>query len=114
MHSLKYMTLFLWIVISPSFLMAEDSSASESSQIFEADTQVMINQDGLVLLDGIEVSLKQLSDFMNNHPDGEDAVIVVIADEEAEAQVVIKVMDICCNYKTKVKLIYTPSWNHKS
>lgn len=89
-----------------------------SVQVTDAEFEqinISIDGDGRVYLEGMSVSIKELKEFIEAYANGDKAIVVVVADEEATAGLVLRVMNICCNYKiNKVKLIYSPTWNHKS
>lgn len=76
---------------------------------------VSVGENGNVFIEGAAVSLAQLKKFINGLEQPEDYEISVFADSNADSDTVLKVMDICCNYKVgKVKLVYAPDWDHKS
>jgi biopolymer transport protein ExbD len=78
-------------------------------------SRIHIGSEGTISLDGVMVSQKYLRMLMNEPPVAPEEVVMISADEEASADEVLKVMDICCNYKArKIRLVYAPAWNHKS
>ena len=91
----------------------EDAFVSTSDTLYQ-ELQISINAEGSVFLEGASVSNRQLKNFINDLHNAEDYAIVVVADDEADSEQVLKEMNICCNYKiAKVKLVYSPSWNAK-
>ncbi len=79
------------------------------------EVRVEIASDGAVYLNGDLKTLSQLKSFFNEVPENPSDSVLVIADEAVKKTLVIRIMDICCNYKySRVRLIYQPVWIEKS
>ncbi|MCH2204627.1 MAG: biopolymer transporter ExbD [Lentisphaerales bacterium] len=110
---LNIATVVLLLTV-PAVSFAEDAGGSTSAENSFQQLSVSIGEHGNIFLEGSAVSSKQLKSFINQLPNAEDYEITVLAHEEADSTQVLNVMNICCNYKVaKVKLVYTPNWDHK-
>lgn len=97
------------------YLQAAEESMDVTIEKSYEGPQVRIKNDGQLSIDGVAVSYKELNQFMEHCPDASAIIVTVLAGEEVSSSQVLRVMNICCNYKIgKVRLIYSPSWNHKS
>lgn len=113
--TLKILSAICLGSIIPVSAYAEDQGSALVTDAEFEQINISIDSDGRVCLEGMPVSIKELKEFISSYVDGDKAIVVVVADEESTAELVLRVMNICCNYKiNKVKLIYSPAWNHKS
>ena len=104
----------LAVLFSMTSSFAEDGTPKPVSESSFQQLAVAIGEHGNIFLEGASISSKQLKSFINRLHNAEDYEITVLAHDEADSQLVLQVMDICCNYKVgKVKLVYTPNWDHK-
>ena len=91
----------------------DNSSTNKSLDSFEQipaeEIRVEINRDGSIFLNGSSTDLSHLKAFFQDEPKNPNCSVLVIADDEARHEDVIRVLEICCNYKyEKVKLVYQP------
>ena len=105
-------------MISYVSVYAVDSSPGQFVTVTDSsndEVRVEIASDGAVYLNGDLKSLSQLKSFFNEIPENPNDSVLVIADEAVKKALVIRIMDICCNYKyNRVRLIYQPVWVEKS
>jgi biopolymer transport protein ExbD len=100
-------------------LMFSTSALAESNVKNQAadhvEVRVEIAHNGSLYLNGSTTTLSQLKTFFEEEPQNPDDSVLVIADDEAVKENVLRVMNICCNHKyRRVRLIYHPNWIDKS
>ena len=93
----------------------EDQGRKPAPSIESSNLRIDINRKGEIFIDGEIFTTSGLREFFEAREYNPNDKIVVFADEEIEQNIVLMVMDICCNYKyQKIKLFYKPSWIHKT
>ena len=100
------------IFILPLSALDNSDNQQDSSNSFPSEQiRVEINSEGNIFLNGNMTDLSSLRTFFEEAPKNPDDSILIVADEDASRDDVIKVMDICCNYKyNNIRLVYQPSW----
>ena len=110
----KLLTAILMIFILPLTALdnSKENQINEKEQSFPAEQiRVEINRQGSVFLNGNVTDLSTLRAYFDEAPKNPDDSILIVADEQTSKEDVIKVMDICCNYKyNNIRLVYKPSW----
>jgi biopolymer transport protein ExbD len=114
---LRFLTV-IFCMVSYVSVYAIDSSPKQFIPVADSlgdEVRVEIASDGALYLNGDLKTLTQLKSFFNELPESPNDSVLVIADEAVKKTLVIRVMDICCNYKyNRVRLIYQPVWINKS
>ena len=111
--TVKLATFVLFLIGAVHYSVSENIPSQVSENSYKK-LMISVGENGNVFIEGAAVSLAQLKKFINELEQAEDYEISVLADSNADSDTVLKVMDICCNYKVgKVKLIYAPDWDHK-
>ena len=73
--------------------------------------RITVAHNGSITLNDNEIDLEILKSFFAENPKNPDNLVLIICDEKVSSSDVIKILDICTNYKyNNVQLIYQPSW----
>lgn len=105
------------LIFTSTFLYAEgmgeieDESGKPVPALESSNIRIDINRKGELFIDGELYTTSGLREFLEERDYNPNDKIIVMADDEADQDTVLMVMDICCNYKyQKIKLFYKPSW----
>ena len=107
--------IFTLLIFSSIPLFALDNTVTMSSddmKSYSAETiRIHVTHNGKIILNDNDANLEILKTFFAEDPKNPDDLVLIIADEEVSKDHVLKVLDICCNYKyNNIELIYQPSW----